>query len=124
MRNSVHGLDGTSCEISSWSLRLSVLVVIDDFTKWVEIFPLRDASDATAARIGKVLKESGFCRFGMPKTLVSDNGTNFTSSIMKYLCSQWNIIQRFTSYHPQSNLTKRVNRTEHYQGFENHALLH
>jgi hypothetical protein len=29
-----------------------VLVVIDDFTKWVEIFPLRDA---TAGRIGKVL---------------------------------------------------------------------
>jgi transposase InsO family protein len=86
-----------------------VLVVIDDFTKWVEIFPLRDA---TAARIGKVLEESLFCRFGMPKTLVSDNGTNFTSNIMKYLCNQWNIEQRFTSpYHPQSNLTERANRT-------------
>jgi hypothetical protein len=48
----------------------------------------------------------------MPKTLVSDNGTNFISNIMKYLCNQWNITQRFTSpYHPQSNLTERANRT-------------
>jgi hypothetical protein len=86
-----------------------LLVVIDDFTKWVEIFPLRDA---TAARIGKVLEENVFCRFGMPKYLVSDNGTNFTSNIMAYFCSQWGIRQRFTSpYHPQSNLTERANRT-------------
>jgi transposase InsO family protein len=86
-----------------------LLVVIDDFTKWTEVFPLRDA---TAARICKVLEESLFCRFGMPKTLVSDNGSNFTSQILAYLCKQWKIQQRFTSpYHPQSNLTERANRS-------------
>jgi hypothetical protein len=86
-----------------------ILVVIDDFTKWVEIVPLKDA---TTIRIGKVLEESIFCRYGMPKTLVSDNGTNFTSNVMAYLCSQWKVKQRFTSpYHPQSNLTERANRT-------------
>jgi hypothetical protein len=48
----------------------------------------------------------------MPKTLVSDNGSNFTSQILAYLCKQWKIQQRFTSpYHPQSNLTERANRT-------------
>jgi hypothetical protein len=87
----------------------SILVIIDDFTKWVEIVPLKDA---TAVRIGKVLEESIFGRYGMPKTFVSDNGTNFTSNIMAYLCGQWKVKQRFTSpYHPQSNLTERANRT-------------
>jgi hypothetical protein len=43
-----------------------LLVVTDDFTKWVEIFPLRDA---TTAR--KVLEGNVLCRFFMPKYLFS-----------------------------------------------------
>jgi hypothetical protein len=84
-------------------------VVIDSFSKWTEIFPLREAR---GPQIGKLLEEQLFCRFGMPSCLVSDNGTVFTSNILEYLCKQWGIHQRFISpYHAQSNLTERVNRT-------------
>jgi hypothetical protein len=86
-----------------------LLVVIDGFSKFTELFPIRNA---TAVAVGKVLEEQLFCRFGQPDTLVSDQGTSFTANIFKYLCKQWKINLQFTTpYHPQSNLTERENRT-------------
>ena len=85
-----------------------VLVTVDHFTKWVEMFPMKKAASLT---IGKILEQEMFCRYGMPKVLVSDNGTNLVSNIMKNLCLEWKIKHRTTSiYHAQSNLTERVNR--------------
>jgi len=85
-----------------------VLVVIDSFSKWVEIHPLREA---TAKNIAKILETEIFCRFGMPLTIVSDNGSQFRSGLIKCLCKQWNIRHSFASvYHPQTNLTERANR--------------
>jgi hypothetical protein len=87
----------------------NLLVLIDQFTKWVEIFPIREA---TSQCISKILEENVFSRFGRPKSIVSDNGTNFTSKIMKRLCARWKIKHNLCSiYHPQSNLTERANRT-------------
>ncbi|RXN36895.1 reverse ribonuclease integrase [Labeo rohita] len=86
-----------------------LLVVVDYFTKWVELFPLRDSK---TQKIAKVLREEIFTRWGVPKYLVSDRGPQFTSTLLSELCRSWGCIQkRTTSYHPQSNLTERVNRT-------------
>lgn len=82
-----------------------LLVVIDGFSKWVEIFPLRNA---LATTIGKLVETQLFCRFGSPHVVVSDNGTNFSSQIINYLCAQWGVT---SPHHPQSNLTERANRT-------------
>ncbi|KAI2644984.1 Retrovirus-related Pol polyprotein from transposon 17.6 [Labeo rohita] len=39
-------------------------------------------------------------------------GPQFTSSILSDLCKTWGCVQRLTtSYHPQANLTERINRT-------------
>src|SRR5665811_567687 len=87
----------------------NLLVVIDGFTKWTEIFPIRDA---TTTNIGKVLEQHLFSRLGMPRVIVSDNGSVFTSNLFNYLCKQWNVEICHTSpYHPQGNLTERANRT-------------
>ena len=44
------------------------------------------------------------CRFGVPKRLVSDNGTQFTSHLLKKLCGDVGIQQVFASVeHPQTN---------------------
>lgn len=93
----------------SRSRNTMLMVVVDYYTKWVELFPLRDAK---TARISKILKDELFTRWGVPAHIVSDRGPQWTSDIIKNLCSAWGVAQKLTTaYHPQTNLTERVNKT-------------
>jgi hypothetical protein len=85
-----------------------LLVVTDRFTKWCEAWPLRTADAATTA---KCLLE-WICRFGAPKTLLTDKGANFCSKVVQQVNELWHIhTQTTTSYHPQCNgSTERTNR--------------
>ena len=86
-----------------------LLVIVDYFTKWVELFPLKDSK---THKVCQLLKDEIFTRWGVPKYMVSDRGPQFTSQILSELCKKWGVIQKLTtSYHPQTNLTERVNRT-------------
>jgi hypothetical protein len=49
------------------------LVIADAYTKWPKIFPT--TSTNTQATVG--LLRQTFARFGLPVTLVSDNGAQF-----------------------------------------------
>jgi len=49
-----------------------LLVVIDDFTKFVETFTIRDANSVT---IGRIIKDKVFTRYGMPAAIASGDGT-------------------------------------------------
>ena len=85
-----------------------LLVIVDHFSKWVELYPLRKA---TALSVARKLEQEVFCRWGAPSSLLSDNGTQFTSNILKTVCKTWGVKQKFTSvYHPQANITERINR--------------
>ena len=87
-----------------------VLMVVDQFTKWVECYPL---PDQTAERVAKVLVDEFFSRFGCPLSLHTDQGTNFTSSLFLEVCRLLQIAKtRTTAYRPQSNgQVERMNRT-------------
>uniref|UniRef100_A0A3P9HTM5 Gypsy retrotransposon integrase-like protein 1 n=1 Tax=Oryzias latipes TaxID=8090 RepID=A0A3P9HTM5_ORYLA len=86
-----------------------LLVVVDYYTKWVELFPIRDSK---TPRLCQILRDEIFTRWGVPKYLVSDRGPQFTSQLISDLCQKWGVIHKMTtSYHPQTNLTERVNRT-------------
>lgn len=86
-----------------------LLVVVDYYTKWVEVFPLRDSK---TPKIVRILTQEIFTRWGTPKYLVSDRGAQFTSAMLSGICKNWGVIQKLTtSYHPQTNLTERMNRT-------------
>lgn len=51
-------------------------------------------------------------RFGWPKTIITDNGRQYTSNAFKELLQNFGIHQRFNApYAPQTNPTERVNRT-------------
>ena len=53
------------------------------FTKWVEAFPTKDMLTATAVRH---LVQDIISRFGLPRKLHSDIGTNFTSHLLQDVC--------------------------------------
>ena len=50
------------------------VVFTDYLTKWPEVYPVRDQSVST---IAKLLVQGIVCRHGVPNQLLSDRGTNF-----------------------------------------------
>ena len=86
-----------------------VLVMVDQFTKWVEIAPL---PDQTAELVSKSMLEDFFCRMGCADTIFSDQGRNFESALFKELRKLLGMAkQRTTPYHPSSNgQVERLNR--------------
>ena len=52
-------------------------------------------------------------KYGPPKTLLSDNGSNFASKLFQRMCSYIGVANMYTStYHPQTNgQVERYNRT-------------
>ena len=87
-----------------------ILLMVDHFTGWVEAVPVPDKSAITTA---DALYHNLICRFGVPQKLLSDNGTSFTSQIVKELAKYTKMDQSFsTPYHPQTNgIVERFNRT-------------
>ena len=80
-----------------------ILTVVDSFSKWAEEVALRDKGAETVAR---VLVEYVFCRFGCPLELLSDNGQEVHSTIMKKLCRLLQIDKLNTStYKVSTNAT-------------------
>lgn len=65
---------------------LYLLVVVDYYTKWVEIFPLRDSKTPCLV---KILREKIFTCWGVPQYLVSERGAQFTSTLLSDLCKTW-----------------------------------
>ena len=59
------------------------LIAVDSYSKWPEV--LRCKRPTTAINIG-FLHEL-FARFGVPDSVVSDNGTQFTSAGFKDFCN-------------------------------------
>ena len=93
----------------SSSRNVYLLVFVDYYSKWVELFPLRNA---TAESISRILIQEIVTRWGIPEYILSDRGSQFVSSIFQATCETWNVSHKLTSaYHPQTNLTERVNRT-------------
>jgi transposase InsO family protein len=77
-----------------------MLVAVDKFTKWVEAAPVT-TQDSTAAI--SFIKSIVF-RFGVPYSIITDNGTNFTSKEFKSYFDGLGIKLKFASVvHPKTN---------------------
>ena len=78
-----------------------IFVVIDYFTKWVEI-----ASYASVTRsvICRFIKKEIICRYEISKKIISDNATNLNNKMMKQICDQFKIKHHnFAQYCPKMN---------------------
>ncbi|XP_048854188.1 uncharacterized protein LOC125721988 [Brienomyrus brachyistius] len=95
----------------SWSQgKKYCLVIIDTFSKWVEIYPVKHCDAMTVA---KCLVSHYFPTYGIPHIIRSDNGTHFVNQTMS-LCSQalGFTLKNHCAYHPQSaGLVERTNGT-------------
>ncbi|GFX41201.1 hypothetical protein TNCV_2218991 [Trichonephila clavipes] len=85
-----------------------ILIIEDCTTKWVELFAL---PNTTAKECAITLIEEVLLRYGIPRRLISDNGTQFVSAVMQQICYLLNIHQSLIPvYHPQANPVERKNR--------------
>ncbi len=87
-----------------------IVVFMDYFTKWPEAFA---TADQKADTIANLLVNQIISRHGTPRTLLSDRGSNFLSTLVREVCKLSNIHKVFTTpYHPQTDgLVERYNYT-------------
>jgi transposase InsO family protein len=84
-----------------------LLVITDQLSKFVVLHRIRKADAKTTVRI----VEDHFLLFGVPNTIIHDNGTVFLSKLFVGLLDKYIVKQQKTPlYHPQANPTERVNR--------------
>ena len=83
--------------------------MVDHLTKQPHLVPCRTDVDAKA--LAKVFLEWIFRLYGLPKTIVSDRGPQFTSVFWGELCRCLGIDRRMsTAFHPQTDgQTERMN---------------
>jgi hypothetical protein len=61
----------------------SIFSVIDRFSKYALFVPIR--SDYTAEQIASILFDKWICAFGMPRVIISDRDSKFTSKFWNSL---------------------------------------
>lgn len=87
--------------VTSYSGNKYLLTFQDYFSKYVEAVAIPDQKAETIARVF-VTEIIG--RHGTPKQLLTDQGPNFVSAVMKNVCQFLNVDKlQTTPYHPQSN---------------------
>jgi len=66
----------------------------------------------TADSLKKAFSDRIIARYGVPKVVITDNGVQFASRILKSFLAEMGIRQQFTApYTSQENPTERANRT-------------
>lgn len=76
------------------------LLVIDSYSKWPEVFRMSSTSASATVKVLRALVH----RLGIPKQIVSDNGSQLTSAEFDSFCKEFAIQHTFSPpYHPQSN---------------------
>jgi transposase InsO family protein len=77
-----------------------LLIAVDKFTKWIEAVPVTNQGATAVVNFFKMIT----CRFGIPHSIITNNGSNFTSKEFKKFCEDRGINISFASVaHPQTN---------------------
>jgi IS30 family transposase len=77
-----------------------LLVAIDKFSKWIEAVPVTNQEATTTVKFF----ESIIYRYGVPNSIITDNGTNFTSGEFQDFAKELSIKIKYASVaHPKSN---------------------
>ncbi|CAM8953801.1 unnamed protein product [Rhodiola kirilowii] len=87
-----------------------ILVAVDYVSKWVEAKATRYDDAKTVVDF---LRTNIFCRYGVPKAIISDQGTHFCNRIMAATLRHYHVHHRTsTAYHPQTNGQAEISNRE------------
>ena len=88
----------------------SIFVVVDRLTKMAYFIPCNE--DMDAPEIAQLFLQNIFTQHGLPKSIISDRGSVFTSRFVRSLCQLAGIQQKMsTAFHPQTDgQTERINQ--------------
>ncbi|XP_057784322.1 uncharacterized protein LOC131001771 [Salvia miltiorrhiza] len=87
-----------------------ILLAVDYVSKWVEVKATRTNDSKVVAGF---LKANIFNRFGVPRAIISDQGTHFCNRTLEALFKKYGVHHRVaTAYHPQSNGQAEVSNRE------------
>jgi transposase InsO family protein len=77
-----------------------ILVAIDKFTKWIEY---KSIASLTSSKVVEFIQDI-ISRFRIPNSIITDLGSNFTSSKFFDYCKQRSIQIKYASVaHPRTN---------------------
>ncbi|CAM8956610.1 unnamed protein product [Rhodiola kirilowii] len=87
-----------------------ILVAVDYVSKWVEAKASKHDDGKTVVDF---LRTNIFCRYGVPKAVISDQGSHFCNRSVASVFKHFGVIHRVsTAYHPQTNGQAEVSNRE------------
>ena len=86
-----------------------LLTMVDRFSRWPAAIPLKDINTETVIN---ALAHGWIGAFGIPETITTARGSQFTSAVWAQLLETWGIRHSMTTaYHPEANgLVERLHR--------------
>nr|XP_029117740.1 uncharacterized protein LOC114913285 [Elaeis guineensis] len=83
---------------------------VDYVSKWVEAKATK--IDDSKAVVG-FIKSNIFSKFGIPRAMISDQGTHFCNRIVEALLKKYGVFHKIsTAYHPQTNSQAEISNRE------------
>ena len=80
---------------------IHLLVIVCNFTRYIEVFAMPDQTADTVARI---VVDNIICRYGVPSEILTDRGSNFLSKLFLSICDLLHIKKLSTTpFSPQSD---------------------
>ena len=88
-------------ELAASNIHRFILVAIDYFTKWIEATSYKSITKKVAVDF---VCNNLICSFEVPESIITDNGANLNSYLMRDVCEKFKITHRnSTAYRPQMN---------------------
>jgi len=87
-----------------------ILLVVDYVSKWVEAIATR-TNDARV--VMSFVRSNILCRFGIPRAIISDQGTHFCNKLLENMLKKYGVTHRIaTPYHLQTNGQAEISNRE------------
>lgn len=81
--------------------KIKFIILARDLTTWFVV--AKAVPNATSATVAKFIMEQVFAQHGAPRVLITDNGSNLRSEIMKKVMMDLESKHKFTAiYHPEA----------------------